>query len=117
MQQLNERNSRVTYLSFSRNFGKESAMLAGLIHARGDAVVLIDADLQHPPQLVLEMLALHRQGYDQVVARRTREGERFSRTLLSRVYYWVVNSLVDVTMEDGVGDFRLLKPPRSRRAG
>lgn len=87
-------------------------MLAGLVYARGDAVVVMDADLQHPPHLVLEMLALYRQGYDQVVARRTREGERVSRTLLARLYYRVVNSLVDVSMEDGVGDFRLL----SRRA-
>lgn len=112
IQQLNEQDPRVTYVSFSRNFGKESAMLAGLVYACGDAVVIMDADLQHPPHLVLEMLDLYRQGYDQVVARRTRDGERFSRTLLSQLYYRVVNSLVDVSMEDGVGDFRLL----SRRA-
>lgn len=112
IQQLSGQDPRVTYVSFSRNFGKESAMLAGLVYARGDAVVIMDADLQHPPHLVLEMLALYRQGYDQVVARRTREGERVSRTLLARLYYRVVNSLVDVSMEDGVGDFRLL----SRRA-
>lgn len=112
IQQLSGQDPRVTYVSFSRNFGKESAMLAGLVYARGDAVVVMDADLQHPPHLVLEMLALYRQGYDQVVARRTREGERVSRTLLARLYYRVVNSLVDVSMEDGVGDFRLL----SRRA-
>lgn len=72
----------------------------------------MDADLQHPPPLILEMLELHRQGYDQVVARRTRDGEPFGRTLASRLYYRLVNSLVDVSMEDGVGDFRLL----SRRA-
>lgn len=112
MQLLSERDPRVTYVSFSRNFGKESAMLAGLTYAGGDAIVLMDGDLQHPPHLLLEMLALHRQGYDQVVARRTREGERFSRTVLSRLYYRVLNSLVDVSIEDGVGDFRLL----SRRA-
>ncbi len=112
IQRLSEQDPRVTYVSFSRNFVKESAMLAGLVYARGDAVVLMDADLQHPPRLILEMLALHRQGYDQVVARRTREGEGFGRTLLARLYYRVVNSLVDVNMEDGVGDFRLL----SRRA-
>lgn len=112
MQRLSEQDPRVRYVSFSRNFGKESAMLAGLAYAHGDAVVLIDADLQHPPHLVLEMLELHAQGYDQVVARRTRKGDRLSRTLLARLYYKVVNSLVDVSMEDGVGDFRLL----SRRA-
>ncbi|MGH3786626.1 MAG: glycosyltransferase family 2 protein [Pseudonocardiaceae bacterium] len=112
IQELSEQDPRITYVSFSRNFGKESAMLAGLVYARGDAVVVMDADLQHPPHLVLEMLALYRQGYDQVVARRTREGERLSRTLLARLYYRIVNSLVDVSMEDGIGDFRLL----SRRA-
>jgi polyisoprenyl-phosphate glycosyltransferase len=112
MRLLSERDPRVTYVSFSRNFGKESAMLAGLVYARGDAVVFMDGDLQHPPHLLLEMLARYRQGFDQVVARRTRDGERFGRTLVSRLYYRLVNALVDVHIEDGVGDFRLL----SRRA-
>lgn len=75
IQRLSKQDRRVTYVSFSRNFGKESAMLAGLAYARGDAVVLMDADLQHPPRLILEMLAPHRQGCDQVVAQRSREGE------------------------------------------
>jgi len=87
-------------------------MLAGLTYARGDAVVIMDADLQHPPHLVLEMLRRFDEGYDQVVARRTREGDSAVRTAFSRLYYRMVNSLVDVRMEDGVGDFRLL----SRRA-
>lgn len=112
MWRLSEQDPRVRYVSFSRNFGKESAMLAGLLYARGDAVVLMDADLQHPPHLVREMLTLYRQGYDQVVARRTRTGDRLGRTLSARLYYRLVNSLVDVSMQDGVGDFRLL----SRRA-
>ncbi|OEJ95928.1 glycosyltransferase family 2 protein [Streptomyces thermolilacinus] len=103
---------RVRYVSFSRNFGKEAAMLAGLRHATGDAVVLMDADLQHPPRLVGRMLELHAEGYDQVVARRTRDGDRVTRTLLARGYYRVINRLVDVELTDGVGDFRLL----SRRA-
>jgi glycosyltransferase involved in cell wall biosynthesis len=109
---LHGRDSRLRYVSLSRNFGKESAMLAGLAYAAGDAVVLMDADLQHPPRLLAEMLDLHGQGYDQVVARRTRDGDRFGRTLLARLYYRLANSLVDVRIEDGVGDFRLL----SRRA-
>jgi len=103
---------RVRYITFSRNFGKEAAMLAGLAYSRGDAVVIMDADLQHPPELVNQMLTLYRDGYDQVVARRTREGDPKVRAALSRLYYRLVNSLVDVAMEDGVGDFRLL----SRRA-
>lgn len=80
MRALAERDRRVRYVSFSRNFGKESAILAGLSYARGDAVVIMDADLQHPPPLVLHMLARYRQGYDQVVARRTRDGEPLGRT-------------------------------------
>ncbi|MFI5807482.1 glycosyltransferase family 2 protein [Streptomyces sp. NPDC051561] len=103
---------RVRYVSFSRNFGKESAMLAGLRHAEGDAVVIMDADLQHPPELIGRMLELHHQGHDQVVARRTRTGDRVTRTLTARAYYRLVNRLVDVELVDGVGDFRLL----SRRA-
>lgn len=112
MRAQHERDPRVKFVSFSRNFGKEAAMFAGLSFARGDAVVIMDADLQHPPALVNEMVELHRQGYDQVVARRTRDGDPPVRTALSRLYYQVVNRLVDVPMEDGVGDFRLL----SRRA-
>ncbi|GGY61055.1 glycosyltransferase family 2 protein [Streptomyces omiyaensis] len=100
--------ARVRFVSFSRNFGKEAAMLAGLRHAAGDAVVLMDADLQHPPELVHRMVALHAEGYDQVVARRTREGDRVTRTLTARLYYRAINRLVDVELVDGVGDFRLL---------
>lgn len=112
MHEHSARDPRVKYVSFSRNFGKEAAMFAGLSFARGDAVVIMDADLQHPPALVNEMVGLYHQGYDQVVARRTREGDPAFRTALSRLYYRLVNQLVDVPMEDGVGDFRLL----SRRA-
>jgi len=109
---LAEQNPHVRYISLSRNFGKEAAMLAGLTYATGDAVVLMDADLQHPPRLISQMLERFREGYDQVVAKRTREGDRVGRTFASRTYYWLVNRLVDVTLVDGVGDFRLL----SRRA-
>jgi glycosyltransferase involved in cell wall biosynthesis len=108
LRQLAAADPRVRYLSFSRNFGKESAMLAGLAHARGDVVVIMDADLQHPASLLEAMLAKHAEGYDQVVARRTRAGDRRSRTLTARIYYAIVNRLIDVRLDDGVGDFRLL---------
>jgi glycosyltransferase involved in cell wall biosynthesis len=111
-QELHQRDRRVRYVSLSRNFGKESAMLAGLAYARGDAVVIMDADLQHPPRLIARMLELQREGYDQVVARRTREGDSLPRTLASRLYYRLANAVVEVDLQDGVGDFRLL----SRRA-
>ncbi|MEU0666586.1 glycosyltransferase family 2 protein [Streptomyces lavendulocolor] len=103
---------RVRYTSFSRNFGKESALLAGMRMARGEVVVLMDADLQHPPELLPRMLELHRHGYDQVVARRDRTGEGAVRTALSRAYYRLVRRFMDVEIVDGAGDFRLL----SRRA-
>lgn len=112
MRRLSEQNERIRYVSFSRNFGKESAMLAGLVYATGDAVVIMDADLQHPPELILDMLRLHGDGYDQVVARRTRTGDSVGRTFAAKMYYRAVNRLVDVDMQDGAGDFRLL----SRRA-
>ncbi|MBM7789827.1 glycosyltransferase family 2 protein [Tenggerimyces flavus] len=105
-------DERVRFVAFSRNFGKEAAMLAGLRAANGEAVVIIDADLQHPPELVPRMLELHRKGFDQVVARRTRTGDKPTRTLAAKTYYKVMNRLVDVKLVDGVGDFRLL----SRRA-
>ncbi|MEV4682221.1 glycosyltransferase family 2 protein [Streptomyces kurssanovii] len=112
LKQLAATDPRVRYTSFSRNFGKESAMLAGLRMSRGDAVVLMDADLQHPPHLLPRMLELHRHGYDQVVARRDRTGEGTLRTVLSQGYYRLVRRFMDVEVLDGAGDFRLL----SRRA-
>jgi hypothetical protein len=68
----------------------------------------MDADLQHPPELIGRMLDEHAHGYDQVIARRTRKGDRLTRTLGARAYYWLINRLVDVELVDGVGDFRLL---------
>ncbi|GGJ01082.1 glycosyltransferase family 2 protein [Streptomyces brasiliensis] len=108
LKRIADRDSRVRYVSFSRNFGKEAALLAGLRHATGDSVVVMDADLQHPPGLVRRMVDLRAQGYDQVVAKRSRSGERISRTFTARLYYRFVNRLVDVELVDGVGDFRLL---------
>ncbi|WP_411145257.1 glycosyltransferase family 2 protein [Streptomyces sp. x-80] len=100
--------STTRYVSFSRNFGKEPAMLAGLREATGDAVIIMDADLQHPPELIEKMLDLYQLGHDQVVAKRSREGDKRLRSALSRLYYRAVNTWVDVELTDGVGDFRLL---------
>ncbi|TCC04027.1 glycosyltransferase family 2 protein [Kribbella soli] len=110
--ELASTDESVRYLSFSRNFGKEAAMLAGLRYATGDAVVIMDADLQHPPELIGRMLKEYERGFDQVIARRNRTGDPASRTLFARAYYWLINKWADVEMMDGVGDFRLL----SRRA-
>ncbi|MFF9497894.1 glycosyltransferase [Streptomyces flaveolus] len=108
IRQLGFADPRVRYVVLSRNFGKEAAMLAGLRMSRGQAVVLMDADLQHPPELIPRMLELHSQGYDQVVPRRDRAGDGVVRTLLSRAYYALVRHLMDVEVLDGAGDFRLL---------
>lgn len=99
---------RIRYISFSRNFGKEAAMLAGLTYAGGDCVAIMDADLQHPPELLPEMVAWYKEGYDQVIAKRNRKGDKARATLMARLYYRIVNHIVDVKMVDGIGDFRLL---------
>jgi glycosyltransferase involved in cell wall biosynthesis len=99
---------RFRYIALSRNFGKEAAMLAGLSQAAGDVVAIIDADLQHPPELLARMIDMLGEGHDQVVARRTRTGDAPLRTFLSTVFYKAINKLVDVKLENGVGDFRVL---------
>ena len=108
MRKLAESDQSVRYVSFSRNFGKEAAMLAGLEHTTGDAVIVMDADLQHPPQLIPRMVDLHRQGIDQVIARRNRQGDSFPRTFLSSAFYRVINRWIEVRLVDGAGDFRLI---------
>ena len=112
MKGLAAEDSCVRYISLSRNFGKESAMLAGLEHAEGDCAVIMDADMQHPPELIPEMLAQYEVGFDQVIAKRDRKGETARSRFFAKMYYKLVNLVVDVKMEDGAGDFRLL----SRRA-
>lgn len=101
-------DTAVRYISFSRNFGKESAMLAGLRASSGDAVIIMDADLQHPPTLIKKMVEQWQNGYEQVIATRTRFGDKKGKSLLSKWYYKLANGLTDVEMRDGAGDFRLL---------
>lgn len=105
-------HSEVQYLSFSRNFGKESALYAGLEHVKGEAVIIMDADLQHPTSLVHQLIRGYEEGFDQVIAQRNRMGDSFLRSKLSQLYYSIMKQLVDVDLKDGQGDFRLL----SRRA-
>jgi|SRR5579875_1856916 len=112
LKEISYKDDAVHYISFSRNFGKEAAMLAGLKFAAGDAVIIMDADLQHPPSLIPEMIRHYYDGYDQVIAKRNRKGDALFRTAVSKLYYRLMNKMVDVELVDGVGDFRLL----SRRA-
>lgn len=110
LQEIAAKDNHVNYISFSRNFGKEAAMIAGFQHSQHyDAVIMIDCDLQHPPEYIPEMIAGFKEGYDQVIAKRNREGENFSRKMMTRAYYKLVNNFVEeVQFADGVGDFRLL---------
>lgn len=102
-------DASVQYVSFSRNFGKEAAMLVGLQRSRGERVIIMDGDLQHPPEIIQKLLLKQdSSGADQVIARRIRTTDSFRRKLLSRLYYRLVNRLSEVEILDGVGDFRLL---------
>lgn len=110
---LNETDPRVVVIDLSRNFGKEAAMSAGLDFAEGDAVILIDADLQDPPELVEEMLRTWRGGYDVVLMRRReRANESWLKKAMSHAFYRVISRMGTIPIPEDVGDFRLL----SRRA-
>ena len=109
LQELHTRDSAVSYVSLSRNFGKESAMLAGLDYAEGDAVILMDADLQDPPELIPQMLREWENGYDDVYARRrTRAGETWFKKASANFYYKILRRFADIDIPADVGDFRLL---------
>ena len=105
---ISSKDSRIKYISFSRNFGKEAAMLAGLQYCKGDCAVIMDADLQHPPELIPEMYQKYKMGYDQVIAKRSRTGDSKTATVFAHIYYKLANKLVNIEMVDGAGDFRLL---------
>ena len=100
-------DSRVKYISFSRNFGKEAGTIAGLEYATGEAVILMDGDLQHPPAMLPQMIEAYEQGYDVVSARRTRTGEKRHRTFLAKHFYKLANKMMDIELMDGVSEFRL----------
>ncbi|MBO5349922.1 MAG: glycosyltransferase family 2 protein [Clostridia bacterium] len=106
---LRAQDERVSYVDFSRNFGKEIAMIAGLDYAKGDCVIFIDADLQDPPELIPELIKYWEQGYDDVYARRkNRKGETFLKKFTSKMYYKVLQSVTRVEIQRDTGDFRLL---------
>lgn len=109
MQALHESDPRYVYLNLSRNFGKENAMLAGIDYATGDAVVIIDADLQHPINVIPEMIRQWENGYEDVYGRRiSREKESRMRRFLTNKYYGILQSASDTDILQDVGDFRLL---------
>ena len=107
---LAEQDERVRFVSFSRNFGKEGALLAGLEYAKGDYVATMDVDLQDPPSLLPEMYATIQEGYDCVGTRRVnRDGEPPIRSFFARIFYKLINKISDADIVDGARDFRLMK--------
>lgn len=111
MKQLAAQDEHVTYLSFSRNFGKEAAMYAGFCNAHGDYVAVMDADMQDPPALLPQMVEILMNGeYDSVATRRTnRTGESPVRSWFARRFYQLINRISDADIVDGARDFRLMK--------
>ena len=109
IKQRAEKDSRISYINLSRNFGKEIAMIAGIDHVKGDAMVILDADLQDPPELIPEMIAYWEEGYDDVYARRnSREGETWVKKRTSSWYYKLLQSSTNIPIQIDTGDFRLL---------
>ena len=110
LRRFSKEETNVRYLSFSRNFGKEAAMYAGLQNAKGDYVVIMDADLQHPPAMLPEMYeGLQSKEYDCVAARReTRAGEPPVRSFFARCFYKLINRISDTEIVDGACDFRMM---------
>lgn len=109
---LHQRDPRVKVIDLSRNFGKETALTAGLDHAVGDAVVPIDADLQDPPEVIPELVAKWREGYEVVIAtRRTRQGESWVKKWTAASFYRLIDRMSHITIPQDTGDFRLLSRP------
>ncbi len=109
VRKLHEEDNRVHMVSFSRNFGKEAAIYAGLQKARGDLVVMMDADLQDPPSLLPDMYGYIEEGYDSVATRRvTRKGEPPVRSFFARMFYRIMNKISRTEIVDGARDYRLM---------
>ncbi|MDR0219876.1 MAG: glycosyltransferase family 2 protein [Lachnospiraceae bacterium] len=109
IKQLRERDERVRLISFSRNFGKEAALYAGLVKAQGDYMVFMDVDLQDPPALLPEMFACLAEGYDAVATRRvSRKGEPAIRSFFARRFYRLMRKIAHTEIVDGARDYRLI---------
>lgn len=109
IKQYREKDERICYVDFARNFGKEIAMIAGIDYATGDGVIFMDADLQDPPELIPELVKYWEEGYDDVYAKRkTRKGETWLKKFTSTMYYKVLQKLTRIEIQKDTGDFRLL---------
>lgn len=109
IKKFREKDKRISYVDLSRNFGKEIAMIAGFDYAKGDAVIIIDADLQDPPELISEMIKYWEQGHDDVYAkRRSRDGESWFKKWSSKAFYRILQDTTRIPIQKDTGDFRLL---------
>ena len=109
IKEMRKEDNRINYVDFSRNFGKEIAMIAGLDYATGDCVIFMDADLQDPPELIPELVKYWEQGYDDVYAkRRSRKGETWLKKFTSKMYYKILQKTTKIEIQKDTGDFRLL---------
>lgn len=109
IKELHQKDSRISYVDLSRNFGKENAMLAGFDYVTGDCMVIMDADLQHPPHVILKMVEKWEQGYEDVYAKRiTRGKESWLRKKVSLLFYSLLQKTTRIEILQNVGDFRLL---------
>lgn len=109
IKELRQKDDHISYVDFSRNFGKEVAMIAGLDYAKGDCAIFMDADLQDPPELIPELIKYWEEGYDDVYAKRSsRKGETWLKKFTSKMYYKVLQSLTKIPIQKDTGDFRLL---------
>ena len=109
IKEMREEDNRINYVDFSRNFGKEIAMIAGLDYATGDCAIFMDADLQDPPELIPELVKYWEQGYDDVYAkRRSRKGETWLKKFTSKMYYKILQKTTKIEIQKDTGDFRLL---------
>jgi dolichol-phosphate mannosyltransferase len=105
---INKSDKQVKFISFSRNFGHQNALKAGYDSAKGDCVICLDSDLQHPPELIPEMINLWQKGYKIVSTKRKDKSSEFFKKITSKIFYRVINKLSEVKIEDGAADFRLL---------
>ena len=110
LKKLRNKNGNIKIISFSRNFGKEAGIYAGLSNSVGDLVVVIDADCQHPPEIILEMIKYIEEGYDTVATRRkNRKGEPIFKSFLSGLFYKFINKFMEIKLEQNAQDFRMMK--------
>lgn len=106
---LSSKDDTIRYINFSRNFGHQIAVMAGIDHCKGDAVVIIDADLQDPPELIVDMYAKMQEGYEVVYAKRkSRNGENFLKKFTAKTFYRILGSLTSISIPVDTGDFRIM---------